>query len=142
MNKRILIGLMFSIFALSQVNAQNHEKVRTSCELSERIGDTLTIVGKYDRCMEYSGFQTIERDSCSANFQMELNLTNISENRKLTSNFKKLLKYGCGGYFDLTLTGTLSADEETGYGHLGTNNIELIVLEIKKIGKAKYSKLE
>ncbi|MEP4091615.1 hypothetical protein [Reichenbachiella sp.] len=92
--------------------------------------------------MEYSGFQAIKGDSCSSNFQMELNLKKIPENQKLTSNFYQLGEYGCGGHFNLTLTGTLQTDKKTGYGHLGTNNVEFVVLEIQKIGKVKYSKLE
>jgi hypothetical protein len=137
-----LIGLTLFVVALNQANAQKYEQIRTSCELSDRIGDTLTIIGNYDRCMEYSGFQTIKKDSCSSNFQMELDLRKIPENQKLISNFKKLSKYGCGGHFNLTLTGTLRADEKTGYGHLGTNSVEFVVLEIQKIGRVKYSKLE
>ncbi|NLR91388.1 hypothetical protein [Flammeovirga agarivorans] len=136
----LIIAFVLTLVSI-QLTAQNFKKITTSCDLNYHEGDTLTIKGKFSSCMEYSSFETIKTDSCSSSFQMELNFNEISENQKLTSNFHKL-SGRCGGYFNLTLTGILKKESKNGYGHLGTNNTEFVVIAVEKIGNLKFSKLE
>jgi hypothetical protein len=142
MKLQTLVTLTLVLIATSFVTAQKIKPISSSCGLAGKAGDTLIVKGSFNRCMEYSGFQTIKRDSCSSDYQMELNLKNIPENKKLTDNFKKLSKYGCGGSFELTLKGIIIDQSEDGYGHLGSSDVEFLTLDVIRIGKVKYSKLE
>lgn len=54
----ILIGC-----ASSQPLVLGQLVIQESCKLTGRVGDTIVVDWVYSTCMEYSSFQTIEKDS-------------------------------------------------------------------------------
>ncbi|WP_179020607.1 hypothetical protein [Winogradskyella forsetii] len=115
----------------------NNKKVITkSCDLNSQINDTITIRGVFYHCMEYTGFKTIENDSCQENFDINLNFNEIAFPKDLLAKIYKI--EGCTANIKMTVNGILKNDSENGYGHLGSNNAELVVLNVFEIGKLKY----
>ena len=113
--------------------------LRKSCDLNERIGDTLIIEGIYSTCMEYSSFQTIKKDKCYEDYQMELELSGQSLNEDLVKKIYEM--YVCNASRRLVLKGTIEKNE-FGYGHLNSNNSRINVLKIIEYDDIKYSKIK
>ncbi|MCA0133915.1 hypothetical protein [Winogradskyella alexanderae] len=90
--------------------------------------------------MEYSSFNLIEKDNCYNLFDMDLNLNAVEFTPELDKRFDKM--QGCGVSMEMILKGVLRKEENALYGHLGTNNSQLIVFEFVKYGKVKYHKLK
>jgi hypothetical protein len=143
-NKANIIGIgILYVFILisckSGLNYYENQKVITkSCELNNRINDTIVIEGVYYQCMEYTGFRTLDKDSCQDQFDMNLNFQQIEFPKDLLNRFYEI--QGCTGTIKITIKGTLKNDSEIGYGHLGSNNAELIVQKVIDFGKVKYIK--
>ena len=119
----------------------NDEKIiTTGCELNKRINDTVLISGIYSNCMEYSSFNVIEKASCYDLYDMDLDLNLIEFTPKLEKRFNEM--QGCGVSMKMILKGILRKDSKADYGHLGTNNSLLEVIEVIDYGKVNYYKLE
>ncbi|WP_158319151.1 hypothetical protein [Aequorivita sinensis] len=88
--------------------------------------------------MEYTGFQTLDKDSCQEQFDMDLNFEQIEFPKDLLNKFYEI--QGCTGTIKMTLKGILKNDSKDGYGHLGSNNAELIIQKVIDFGKVKYIK--
>jgi predicted transport protein len=136
----LLVSLFFLIGCnLSKTSISNETTISKSCEIEEKLNDTLIIDGVYSTCMEYSSFQTIKNDECYSDYKMELN---ISKSHIKESVIKKVYKMnGCNASRRMVLKGIIKNDK-TNYGHLGTNNAEIIVLEIIKLDEIKYDKIK
>lgn len=119
---------------------QNQKVIVHACEINNRINDTIVISGIYSNCMEYSSFSPIEKDSCYHQFDMDLNLNRVEFTSQLDKRFNEM--QGCGVSMKMILKGILRKDNSTDYGHLGTNNSQLEVLEFVEYGKVKYHKLK
>ena len=104
-----------------------------------KINDTIVVRGRYSRCMEYSGFSTLEKDSCSAKSSIELNWKGITDNAEFYKKINKINEYGCGGSMGMTLKGVLKKDKLRGYGHAGSSDMELVIVEIIDLKRVKYS---
>ncbi len=115
---------------------ENEKVITKACELNNRINDTIIISGVYSQCMEYTGFNALDKDSCQEKFDMELNFEQIEFPKDLLNKFNEI--QGCTGTIKMTLKGILKTDSEIGYGHLGSNNAELIVQKVIDFGKVKY----
>jgi hypothetical protein len=107
--------------------------------LNEKLGETLIIEGIYSTCMEYSSFQTIKKDKCYDNYQMELELSGQSLDKDLVKGIYEM--YVCNASIRLIVKGTIEKNEY-GYGHLSLNNARINVLEIIKYDDIKYSKIK
>ena len=119
---------------------QNAKVITKACELNNRINDTVVISGIYSNCMEYSSFNLITKDNCYDQFDMDLNLNEVEFTPELDKRFDKI--QGCGVSMKMILKGVLRKDTNAEYGHLGTNNSQLEVLEFVDYGKVKYHKLK
>ena len=115
---------------------QNKIIITKSCDLNNVINDTITIRGVYYNCMEYSGFKTLKKDSCQENFDMDLNFNQIEFPKDLLEKIYKI--EGCTANINMTLNGILKNNNVNGYGHLGSNNSEIIVLNVLEVGKLRY----
>jgi len=113
--------------------------IRKSCELNERLGDTLIVEGIFSTCVEYSSFQTIKKDSCFEDYQMELELSSKNLNQDLVKELYEM--YFCNEYRRLVVKGTIEKNQ-FGYGHLNSNNAKIIVIEIIEYDDIKYSKIK
>ena len=119
---------------------ENTKVITKACELNNRINDTVVISGIYSNCMEYSSFDLVEKDNCYELFNMDLNLNEVEFTPELDKRFDKM--QGCGVSMKMILKGILRKDINSDYGHLGTNNSLLEVLEIVEYGKVKHHKLK
>lgn len=119
---------------------QNVKVITKACELNNRINDTVVVSGIYSNCMEYSSFDLIEKDNCYDQFDMDLNLNEVEFTPELDKRFDEM--QGCGVSMKMVLKGILRKDSNAEYGHLGTNNSQLEVLEFVDYGKVKYHKLK
>lgn len=137
----LIAGLGIFLFLMLQScksNAAfyNKQKIITgSCELNNKINDTVIIKGIYSECVEYSSFRAIKKDSCTKHFSMSLNFDQIELPKRFYKTLSKL--EFCNQTIEMTLQGILKNNDPNGYGHLGTNNAELIVLKILDYGKIK-----
>lgn len=113
--------------------------IRKSCDLNKKHGNTLIIEGIYTTCMEYSSFQTIKKDKCFNEYQMELELSGKSLNKDLINEIYKM--YACNASRRLILKGIIEKNK-FGYGHLNSNNSQINVLEIIEYDDIKYSKIK
>jgi hypothetical protein len=134
----IIFLILFSSCKSKMTSYKNKKVITKSCELNKQINDTITIRGVFYHCMEYTGFKTIENDSCIENFDMDLNFNEIEFPKDLLAKIYEI--EGCTANIKMTVNGILRNDSEGGYGHLGSNNAELIVLNVFEIGKLKYIK--
>jgi len=117
---------------------ENKKIITNACELKNSINDTIVIKGVYYQCMEYTGFKAFSIDSCQEDFDMDLNFYKIELSKDLLKIIYKI--EGCTGTIKMTLKGVLKNDSKIGYGHLGSNNAELILLKVIDFGKVKYIK--
>jgi len=124
----ILIILTFISCKSKAIFYENDTVLTKACELNNRINDTIIIKGVYSQCMEYSGFSAIKKDSCQENYYIYLNFDQITFPKDLLNKFYQI--QGCNGTIKMTLKGILENDSEIGYGHLGSNNAELIVQKV------------
>lgn len=114
--------------------------ITKACELNNRINDIIVIRGIYSNCMEYSSFNLIDQDNCYEQFNMELNLNHVEFSSELDKRFDEM--QGCGVSMKMILKGILRKEKNVEYGHLGSNNSELKVLEFINYGKVKHQKLK
>lgn len=148
MNKSLInittIGILIILTLISCKSKmtfhQNIKVITKACELNKRINDTIVVSGIYSNCMEYSSFNLIEKDNCYEQFDMDLNLNNVEFTPELDKRFDEM--QGCGVSMEMILKGVLQKDSNIEYGHLGTNNSQLEVLEFVDYGKVKYHKLK
>jgi hypothetical protein len=117
----------------------NENIITKSCALNGLLNDTIVIDGVYSTCMEYSSFQTIKKDDCFSEYKMELNL---SEKHIKTSIRKKVYDMvACNASRRMVVKGIVSKDK-LNYGHLGTNNAEITVIEIIRLDDIKHRKIK
>jgi len=136
----ILIGVL-SILTFISCNSKaffhKNDKVLTkACELNNRINDTIIIKGIYSQCMEYSVFKPIKKDSCQENYYINLNFDQTVFPKDLLNKFYQI--QGCNGTIKMTLKGILKNESEIGYGHLGSNNTEMIIQKVIDFGELIY----
>jgi hypothetical protein len=139
--KKILLSLfiLLIISCKSKFTVENNPIIiKNSCDLLTKINDTVIINGKYCVCMEYQGFITIENDSCFKDLQMDMNFENVEFSRKFMSELKKM--DGCGQTLIMTVSGVVKKNKFKSYGHLGSNNAELLVYKILDYKKVKFHK--
>ncbi|MDN3593472.1 hypothetical protein [Zunongwangia endophytica] len=136
------IGILYIIILIScksGLNYYENQKIITkSCELEKLINTSVVVQGVYYECMEYNGFQTSDKGSCKEKFDIYLNFEQIEIPENLLDKFYQI--HGCTGTIKMTIKGILKNDSENGYGHLGSNNSELIVQKVIDFGKVKYIK--
>lgn len=113
--------------------------ISKSCDINEVLNDTLIIEGVYSTCMEYSSFQTIKKDGCFEDYKMELNLS--EEHIKKTILKKVYDMYACNATRKMVVKGFVRKEKE-GYGHLGTNNAEITVIEVIRLDNIEYGKVK
>lgn len=77
-------------------------------------------------------------DSCVSQCNIELDYSSVNTNKRLNDALSQIAKHGCGGSVALVLQGLLIRDRPNGYGHVGSNQVKMIVTEILKIGRVKY----
>lgn len=136
MNKSIIYTIVFSILFTIAINSckskmaySDTEKIITkSCELNNRVNDTVTINGIFHYGLEYLVFTTIQKDSCKEKYKINLNFDYIEFPKDLAEQVYKI-----AGPTNMIVKGVLKNDNEYGYGHLNMNNHELIVLKILNI---------
>lgn len=119
---------------------QNRKVIKEACELNFHIKDTVVVGGIYSNCMEYSSFNLIEKDNCYDKFDMHLNFDKVTFTQEQRIRYYEM--QGCMKSMKMILKGVLIQDEKSEYGHLGSNNSELEVLEIVYFGKVKSSKIK
>ena len=113
--------------------------VSKSCDLNDLLNDTLIIDGIYSTCMEYSSFQTIKKDDCIEDYKMELNLSEEYIKKSILKNIYDM--YACNATRRMVVKGIVRK-EKGGYGHLGTNNAEITVVEVIRLDDIKYGKVK
>ena len=142
MRSVLLMTVVISIFGSCQSIRKRSNQIQlinSSCDLQDRVNDTIVVSGSYSRCMEYSRFNTLKNDSCSANSNIELDWKQVGTNHKLYRKINKINEFGCGGSIKMILKGVLKKGKLHGYGHAGSNDMELEVIEVMKLGRVKYS---
>tara|TARA_B100000767_G_C19266160_1_gene329308 strand:+ start:42 stop:449 length:408 start_codon:yes stop_codon:yes gene_type:complete len=113
--------------------------VSKSCTLNELLNDTLIIDGVYSTCMEYSSFQTIKKDDCFEDYKMELNLSEEHIKKSILKNVYDM--NACNATRRMIVKGFVRKEKE-GYGHLGTNNAEITVIEFIRLDDIEYEKVK
>lgn len=139
MNYLLFIAFVFAFGSKSFPPSRymRQESVITkSCDLNKRLNDTLIIEGIYSSCMEYSFFQTMEEDQCSADYKMELELPDEGLDEVLVNKIYAM--QACNASRRLKVRGIVEKSQQ-GYGHLNSNNSRIGVLEILEYDPIKYS---
>ena len=113
--------------------------VSKSCTLNELLNDTLIIEGVYSTCMEYRSFQTIKKDDCFEDYKMELNLSEEDIKKSILKNVYDM--NACNAKRRMIVKGVVRKEKE-GYGHLGTNNAEITVIEFIRLDDIEYEKVK
>ena len=136
----VLILLLLFSCKLKLTYYQGAKVISKACELHNKINDTVVVRGFYSRCMEYDSFNLMEKDGCYDDFDLELNFNKLDFSTKFDKRFDKM--QGCGVSMKMVLKGVLEKDSLARYGHLGTNNAQLHLLEIVNFGRVEYVKLK
>ena len=127
----------FNYSCKSQVAYYEGEKIiKKPCELNSRINDTIIVSGIYSGCMEYTSFNLLQNDDCYNDFEIDLNFDTVEISKNLETKLYKI--QDCATSMKMTLKGVLEKNKSKKYGHLGTNNAELKVVEFINVGKVKY----
>ena len=113
--------------------------ITKSCDLNGLLNDTILIDGVLSTCMEYSSFQTIKKDDCISEYKMEFNLSE----RHIEKSIRKEIydMNACNASRRILVKGIVRKDD-LDYGHLGTNNTEITVIDIIRLGDIKYGKIK
>jgi hypothetical protein len=127
-----VLTLLLTVFScskdLERSNDLDFRPIKYSCELSNKINNTLFIEGLYTICMEYRSFQAHHQDECYDDFQMSLNFDDLTIPKQLLDLNE------CEVSVRLIIEGVLKKNSELKYGHLGSNNSEVQVLKIVDMG--------
>ncbi len=125
----------FLFFLISCSTTQQlviNNAITKSCDLKEKLNDTIVVKGIYSKCVEYESFKLIRKDDCVDSFNMKLNFDQQSNEEKDLAELKKLA--GCNQSIELCLKGIVRKENQT-YGHLGSNNALFEVIDFIKIGR-------
>lgn len=135
-----LAAFYLNYFPSSNASFQVQKPITKSCDLNDKINDTIIVAGTYSVCMEYSSFYLLEKNKCDSEFNMSLGFNQARFTNKIENRLDKM--DGCGVSLKLTIKGIFRKEKDANYGHLGSNSAEFEVLEFIKYGKVKSKKIK